>query len=90
MVALYLEDNYFTADDILDLRENGLMIAFAVFDYYDKTPYDDGSMVGWQVKIDEYKNQERVDTRYIKTHPCTDQDMSNFYKFSAADEAYLT
>ena len=88
-VAYYVEQNKFSSDDILDLRANNFMIAFAVFDYYRGTPYNDETMVLWQVKADEFVGQARASTRYLGTHVCDDEDMSHFYPFSAADETYL-
>lgn len=84
-VATYTDEGAFSSDDMLDLRDANFMIAFAVFDYVSGKPYIDDTMVQWKVKMDEFVGQARVNTEFLSTHPCSDNDMNNFFTFSNAD-----
>ena len=64
-------------------------MAFGVFDYYTKKPLNDATKVEWKIKLDEFKDQQRINSRVLKTHVCNDEDMSHFFEFKPADKTFI-
>jgi hypothetical protein len=76
--------NHFNHEDMIDLREKQIQIAFAVINYKTNTQLHSSDFVEWEIYIERRENLHTTERVILSTHPCSLKDYDNFYPINSA------
>ena len=89
-VNTYVEPNFFMKENTFaPFKEKSFQMAFLVESYLTRQAVTDPRYVKYQATYLEYKNEVKVNSILIPTHPCTEADFEKFYPVDVNSETKL-